>query len=428
MKMNKLIQRYEYSSLKIGDDGFNEDHWRAMGQYEQKHGRGFFTLYPDRVKFAQYVGVIQVNELTIEILPKVDGEVLVGQKYKWQQFLLDMLQQCHWMQSWSHQKAYLRFKYNNILEAYLGIFLNECWQLLRTGLIKKYRKQAKNVTALKGQLLFHQQIQRNLVHQERFYTTHSVYDKNNVYNQILATAIQLVPQLTSNPSLKESANQLLFEFPDLEPIAINQTLFERLTFDRKSEAYREPISIASMLLLNYRPDISSGNNHILSLLFDMNELWEEFIYRQLLRFSGEEWQVGYQQQRKFWTSSMLNVTKIIMPDIVLHHIETGKKVIIDTKWKIPENEIPNDADLKPIFVYNEYWQSNLGILLYPSVDSGKEIFYINGNFVGTSKRPAKHTCGVVRVSVLDKRCERLNNDLGYYLLKQLNALQLENES
>ncbi|MBK6352127.1 MAG: hypothetical protein IPF46_01720 [Saprospiraceae bacterium] len=159
-----------------------------------------------------------MNELTIEILPKVDASTLDSKKAKWQQFLLDMLQECHWMQTWSHQKAFLQFKNNNILEAYLGIFLNECKQLFRMGLIKKYRKEEKNLYALKGKLLFGEQIRKNLVHQERFFTRHIVYDKNNVYNQILEKAIQLVLHLTANPSLKDEANQLLFGFPELDCI------------------------------------------------------------------------------------------------------------------------------------------------------------------------------------------------------------------
>ena len=422
--MNKPIQRYEYGSLNIGDEGFTEIHWKALGEYEQKHGKGFFTLFPDRVKFAQYVGVIQVNDLTIEILPKVDSSVSENQEAKWQQFLLDMLQECRWMQTWSHQKAFLQFKCNNILEAYLGIFLNECKQLLRMGLIKKYRREEKNVYALKGKLLFGQQLRKNLVHQERFFTRHTVYDKNNVYNQILAKAIQLVPHLTSNPALQEEANQLLFAFPEVDPIIPTQKLFDRLTFDRKTESYRESIAIAAMLLLNYRPDISSGKNHILSLLFDMNELWEEYIYRQLSLASGELWEVGYQQQRRFWTSSVLEVTKVIKPDIVMKHRDTGKRVIVDTKWKMPDDNVPADADLKQMFVYNEYWKSDYAVLLYPSVAFDKGFRYLKGSFIGTNARPERHLCFIARASVLDKTGRLLNNNIGHNIIKQFEVFNI----
>lgn len=422
--MIKPIQRYEYGSLDIGDDGFTEIHWKALGEYERKHGKGFFTLFPDRVKFAQYVGVIQVNELTIEILPKVDSRVSENQKAKWQQFLLDMLQECHWMQTWSHQKSFLQFKYNNILEAYLGIFMNECKQLLRIGLIKKYRKEEKNLFALKGKLLFGKQIRKNLVHQERFFTNHTVYDKNNVYNQILAKAIELVPRLTANPSLIDEANQLLFEFPELDNMMATEKLFDRLTFDRKTEPYKEPISIAAMLLLNYRPDISNGHNHILSLLFDMNELWEEYIFRQLSMAAGDVWEVGFQQQRKFWTSLELGVSKIIKPDIVLTNCDSGKRVIVDTKWKMPDDDVPADADLKQMFAYNEYWNSDFAVLLYPSAAFEKSVSYVNGMFIGAEANPERHICGIARVSVLDKSGRLLSKNIGLNIMKQLEIFEI----
>lgn len=420
--MNKPIQRYEYGLLKIGDEGFTRSHWEAMGLYEQQHGKGFFTIYPDSIKFAQYVGVIQVNEITIEILPKVDRGNQKHQKSKWQQFLLDMLQECNWMQTWSHQKAFLQFKYNNILEAYLSIFLSKCRQLLRMGLVKKYRKEERNLFALKGKLLFNEQIRKNLIHRERFFTRHTLYDKNNIYNQVLSMAIQLVPTLTSNPDLKEQAFQLLFDFPEVDNIVPTHKLFERLTYDRKTEAYKEPISIAAMLLLNYRPDISNGNNNILALLFDMNELWEEFIYRRISMAAGDDWEIRYQNQRNFWTSSELGVNKVLKPDLVVLHSNSQSKFIIDTKWKVPDNDIPADSDLKQMFAYNEYWGSDVAILLYPSVDHNNQPQFIQGSFLGRKTQPPRHLCGIAKVSVLDLNGEHLSKEIGRHVIKKLEAL------
>ncbi|MBK6352128.1 MAG: hypothetical protein IPF46_01725 [Saprospiraceae bacterium] len=34
--MNKSIKRYEYGSLNLGEEGFDEIHWKALGEYEQK--------------------------------------------------------------------------------------------------------------------------------------------------------------------------------------------------------------------------------------------------------------------------------------------------------------------------------------------------------------------------------------------------------
>jgi 5-methylcytosine-specific restriction enzyme subunit McrC len=56
----------------------------------------------------------------------------------------------------------------------------------------------------------------------------------------------------------------LLSFPELENITVTQNTFNNLVFDRKTSRYQEAIEIAAMLLLNYRPDISSGQNHVFS--------------------------------------------------------------------------------------------------------------------------------------------------------------------
>ena len=40
-------------------------------------------------------------------------------------------------------------------------------------------------------------------------------------------------------------------------------------------------------------------------------------------------------------------------------------MIVDTKWKLIRDGRPSDADLKQMFVYNLFWQTDRSILLYP---------------------------------------------------------------
>src|SRR5690606_11788371 len=110
----------------------------------------------------------QVGDLTIEVLPKVSRLAEKGEEAKWQGVLIDMLRECRWMQVHAQEKAPLRFKPNSILEAYLELFIQECEVIVRLGLVKKYRPEQQNCPALKGKLLFGEQIQHILIHKERF--------------------------------------------------------------------------------------------------------------------------------------------------------------------------------------------------------------------------------------------------------------------
>lgn len=422
--MNKPIQVFEHKTLNIGANGFKKNHWQALGWYNEKHGSRFFTLTPSGVKFNQYVGVIQVGNITIEVLPKIGQAADEKEKAKWQKVLIDMLRECRWMNVFAHEKASLRFKPNSILEAYIELFINECEKIIRQGLIKKYRLEESNCTSLKGKLLFNKQIQKNSVHQEYFYTRHQLYDKDNVYNQILYKALLIIPKISNSPFLKDKVYNIILSFPELKDIAISAELFSKIIYNRKNNHYKEAIEIAAMLLLNYRPDVSSGRNHVLAILFDMNDLWEEYVYRQLHKGKPNNWIISPQKVKTFWSLTNSQKRKTVRPDIVIENINTKTSAIIDTKWKLPDNNVPADSDLKQMFIYNEYWNGRNAILLYPKAEFSDKPYYIDGTF---SKRPGTnilHNCGIMKASVLDKGNATLDPQMGlrinqYILEKKL---------
>ncbi|WP_322518436.1 hypothetical protein U0033_24190 [Chitinophaga sancti] len=410
--MNKPIQVFEHKQLLIGEHGFTRGHWEAMGWYNETHGSCFFTLTPKGVRFNQYVGVIQVGNITIEILPKISQAVEKGEKAIWQKVLIDMLQECRWMQVYAHEKASLRFKPNSILEAYLEMFVQGCEEIMKMGLVKKYRRIEKNCTALKGKLLFNSQIQQNLVHKERFYTRHQIFDKENIFNQLLLKALKLVPIISNSSFLKDRVYNLLLSFPELEDIKVLPSTFDKLVFSRKTDYYKGTIEIAAMLLLNYRPDINTGQNFVLAILFDMNDLWEEYIYRQLFKNKPAGWVIKSQNSKGFWQLKKSNSVKTIRPDIIIHNTTNDFKVVLDTKWKLPDNNIPADADLKQMFVYNEYWQGKKAFLVYPSALYTNEPIYYEGTYMKKLKRLPTHDCGVMKIAVLDKTNQKLDMTIG----------------
>ena len=247
---------------------------------------------------------------------------------------------------------------------------------------------------MKGRLKFAGHIRHNLVHEERFYTEHALYDRNNIYNQILLKALKVIPQFTVSAGIRDQLSRLLLDFPELPDIAVNAETFQQLSYDRKTERYKEAMEIAAMLLLNYRPDIRGGNNDVLAILFDMNELWEEFVFRRLRHVLDSAWHIQRQTRKVFWKMEARGIHKVLKPDIVVSSPQ-GEVVVIDTKWKIPGNDLPSDEDLRQIFAYNAYWNAATGILLYPEAENGKVISWTEGAY---QNRPS--ACVVSKINLL----------------------------
>ncbi|MBD8018066.1 McrC family protein [Kaistella pullorum] len=368
MNKKKFIQVFEYQKLRYDDSGnFRKHHFDAMVKFNELHQNKYFTVIHNGIRFGSYVGVIQIGGLTIEILPKADNKE-DADKNLWQNVLLNMLKVCKHIQVESVSETHLTKRYQSILDVYFELYLTEVERLVKKGLVKKYRKNQSNKNALKGKLLFAQNIQQNLVHKEHFFCEHMVYDRNHLLHQILLKGLLVLKTFISD-SLQDRLNRVLFEFQEFENIKIQKQHFDRVIIDRKTHDYQKAFDIAKIIILNYSPSLKYGNENLLTLLFDMNTLWEEYIFRILQKHKKDEIEISFQNSDRFWEN------KRIRPDIILK--TAHETFVIDTKWKIIGSNNPSDEDLKQMFVYNLHWKAEKSLLLYPKTNQTDSDF---GNF------------------------------------------------
>lgn len=361
------IEVFEYETLKKGSK-LTEERLSALqrflGENDEKKFP-YYSLIHNGVKFKQFVGVLCVGDLTIEVLPKTD-KGKSDYKY-WRENLISMLSKVYKLDVKSPSSASQKIKTNSaILDVFIKRFLDEIDELLNRGLVKCYHKEDGNRNAMKGKLLVNQQLRRNCVHKERFYVRYNTYDYEHVMNRILRQALAMVPQVTQNQNLFGRASSLLFAFPELQEIAVDAEIFEKLQFDRKTEDYRDAITFAKLLLMHYVPQGVDGKEDVLALLFDMDKLWEEYVFVMLRRLLRDTCSVKCQEPHLFWASN--NGDKQIRPDMVVRRNNSNDAFILDTKWKCPNDGKPSDGDLHQMFVYQQLFQAKKVAMIYPSTN------------------------------------------------------------
>lgn len=402
------IQVFEHSFLPI-EGSFGQRHFMALSKLNALHNDKYFCIRHNGIKFKQYVGVIQVDGLTIEILPKIDNHS--GDEAVWQKALIEMLRVTKKLKVQKVDQANVNRQNIHLLDLYFEWFLNEVQLLIHHGLIKQYYKETNNVKALKGKLEFAGHISKNLVHKERFYTTHQVYGKDHLVHQILSKALDIIEKCTKGNFLYSHCKTVQLDFPEVKNISVTEATFSKIPKTRKTASYETALAISKFIILNFAPNITSGSENMLALLFDMNSLWEEYILARLKQ-SDRNVNIRGQQSTTFWN----DIT--IRPDIVIEQIDN--KFIIDTKWKNISNDKTSTHDLRQMYVYNDYWNSDKAMLLYPSNETEFPLFKqfeshsITKHTIINDKIEVikQHQCGLGKISIFEKNGSELNVNIG----------------
>jgi len=394
-KKPKHITIYEHQSLKVGHTyngiEFTEGHRLQLETFYGEKGVPFYKLIHKGVQFNEYAGALHLGKLLIEVLPKADK---YEQTEVWRDILINMLRAVGAFNIHAPSSSSLNIKTNFILDLYFELFIKEVEYLLNKGLIKKYRKKEGNSLSLKGSIVFDKQIQKNLVHQERFYVKHSTYDKQHLLHKIFYKTILLLQQINTNTILSSRIGRLLLNFPECKDIKVTEGTFDKIILNRKTEEYINALEISRLLLLNYHPDLSNGRNNVLALMFDMNLLWEQFIYKSLRRNLKENMSITAQTSMNFWKSHHGN-NSTIRPDIKL--MVGSNAYILDTKWKNIGDKNPSPEDLRQLFVYHEYYDAQKVALVYP----GKEMISTgtySKTIRETKEKPERNKeCSIIRI-------------------------------
>ena len=410
-KSKNIIQVFEHQTLKVDEtSNFKITHFNALEKYGYKTKEKYFSIGNKRIKFNNYVGVIQAKNLTIEILPKADNkqdDQLT--KDKWHDALILMLKECKLIKLNSVSNAKLKLKSASILDLYYDIFLSETEIIFKHGLRKSYRTIHENLNKVKGKILFTNHIRKNAFHKEKFFVEHKIFDADNKLNQILLKALVILKNIAHNPTHNIRINKLLLNLEGISEKNITEKWFDNLKFDRNTERYRQAINLAKLIILKYSPDLKGGNENVLAIMFDMNILYENYVFRKLKALQLDPsipiLKVREQNRTPFWE------TRGLRADIV---VETkDKHLVIDTKWKVLKDSKPSDADLKQMFVYNLHYDTDLSILLYPNtgIDTAEKKPFRNEKFKDLN-------CQVAFTNLFNEK-GKLEKELGLKIYNEL---------
>lgn len=362
----RTIRVFEHQLLRVGEKvgsvRFEDADFQAIVKWAEGRDCPYLKIEHQGVRFNSYVGVVQCHSLCIEILPKLDR--WLPSRDAIQSCLIEMLKVARFLKIDTFRSAAIAVKALPLIDLFWKFYLEEVAKLLQEGLIRSYRREEGWKPYLKGKLVLSQQLRASQSVQG-FYTHATSYDYNHPLNAVLYGALLVLRRLPLSPTNQQLLGQILNRFPKLHYSTGLLRQLDTWQLDWKTTRYKDALFLAKMIVQDNSPDVRSGVQHGVALIFDMKTLFETYIYQMLVRSKPEQARVSYQERRFFW------LKRSIRPDIVCEW--EGKRVVMDTKWKMLPKGQPPIEDLRQMYVYNKYFRAAKGVLLYPKLTVNESI-------------------------------------------------------
>ena len=350
-------------------------------------GYEFFKITKDSIIPQNFVGTIPLDDIQIEILPKIPlvENDIEAEKNRF----LEILENINYFKAKFLNNSKIAITDTSILEIFIHLFIKEVEEIIEKGLLYRYINKSENINIFKGKLDISNHIRYNFLHKEKFFMKFDEFSINSLENSIIKLTIQKLKKISVNSKNKDNLNKISHHFENVRVLSNSIESLKYITFDRTNSYYKNAIQYAKIFLNNQSSSIfTTANGEVTTILFPMETIFENYIENKLINIVKEkfynELTVKVQDDScSVFSTVTLNNTEIdnmfkVKPDIVIKNKNTKEIFILDTKWKILDKldskfKISTDdiyQMLSYVKIYNDRYKNShtceKAYLIYPA--------------------------------------------------------------
>lgn len=281
----------------------------------------------------------------------------------------------------------------DLLESYIHMYLLETGKLVKRGLKSSYEEKTDNLTCFRGKLQVARHIRKNMVTKDHFYVSYEAFTLNRPENRLIKAALQKLLKISTSEKNRKEARRLLLSFDEITASVDYKQDFSKIQSDRNSRDYARILPWTDAILQNKGMLQFSEGFEAASILFAMEEVFENYVANQIKKHFQDVWDVSAQDK----SQTLFDHPKgspysekmyfRLRPDIVMRHRSQSRTVVLDTKWKqVPPNlyDYPKFArdDMYQMYAYAGRFQVSDIVLLYPKTEYSGQ--YVNYNRMQTA--------------------------------------------
>lgn len=424
--MSRILIVNEHESITVGDKFCGKDKIITKLQadyiekWERKQKKSIFKWGNNRLIPQQWVGVLSIPNLQIEILPKIE----LKSQSKIRNNLLYMLSIAGEIPIRENEVGDLHTSNSTVLECYVKFFVKKLQKLVRQGLTHQYSYMEENSNFFKGKLLIPQQLRKNICNRSKFYIKYDEFSIDNKINRILKATIVKLIGITTNQETSKYLYILKSAFSEIDEKRFHITDLMTFKVPKSYQQYEQLLEMCKLFWQEQLPDFHTGETKMFSFLFDMNKIYERFIQKLIKRyqesvFKNEHYHIGMKKSFLFSTPLNQKAFRLIPDNVIFEGVHNKIIKIIDTKWKTLDDSRLHfgikQADIYQMYAYAREFDCKDIVLLYPGkkLNTNQTPLYFNNTF---TDREIRLFIGTIDLSVnLPRELNKIFEELSEYL-------------
>lgn len=414
--MPNPIQIKEYSEHII--DNCNLDNLQSF--LRCRHLESALKITRQGIETKSWVGVIKYKNLHLEILPKLISENANNEDNVSEERdnilknLIFMLSYTKNLDIKVNDDAKLSNEKNPFIEILIREFAKSLFDSLKRFTPKKYVREEENLNYLKGKIKFSENIRYNSANQAKFYCEYDEFSENNILNQLFLFVSACLYNLSNNSYNKKTLKFIMNYYSDIDLIRFDRFNVQKIKLSRNQELFKKPFNLAKMFIEQASIDLSKNRFENITLVWDMNKLFEEFIFEIIRKYNpNDKYKLTAQKGRKLLIGDT-NKKRNTFVDIMLE--SKDRKIVLDTKYKKFANI--NDFSNSDVFQVSAYCllhNARHAVLIYPQWGEDKldNAYFLNtDNFdsekykiyfqtINLRRQSLKNNLETIRQEILD---------------------------
>ncbi len=249
---------------------------------------------------------------------------------------------------------------DEVFEFVIRYFAELVDQRIRDGLFRSYRDTEENLAVVRGKISFSQDLRLNHVQRHRTYCQFSEFTWDIAENQIIRQVVDVVRHWVTKPELRGELLRIDRLLGEVTPTQHPSRVIDRFAYHRLNDDYRPIHRLCKLFMDGSTISENDGLFEFRTFLFDMNVLFEAFIYKALLPLMPVGFDLSAQDRMKFDVGQQINVR----PDLVFRR-HRDCVLIADTKYsRIAPDDHHHNA-LYQVLGYAVIENIDRAALIYP---------------------------------------------------------------